>query len=105
MSARASGRIVPSFALSFAVLAGAPTLANDSENPSEFRRGTAPSASLAQEELGLSVAWERELGQPPSSAGPGPPPPGWLLAGLPLGSVVLLARDSEGGWLRLAGLP
>jgi len=50
-------------------------------------------------------AWERDLERPASSAGPGPPPPGWLLAGLPLGSVVLLARDSEGRWLRLTGLP
>ncbi len=62
MSARASGRIVPSFVLSFAVLAGAPTLANDSESPSEFRRSAASTASLPQEEFGLSIAWDRELG-------------------------------------------
>ena len=62
MSARASGRIVPSFVLSFAVLVGAPTLANDSESPSEFRRSAAPTASLAREEFGLSIAWDRELG-------------------------------------------
>ncbi len=62
MSARASGRIVPSFVLSFAVLAGAPTLADDLESPSEFRRSAAPTASLAREEFGLSIAWDRELG-------------------------------------------
>ena len=62
MSARASGRIVPSFVLSFAFLAGAPTLANDSESPSEFRRSAAPTASLEREEFGLSIAWDRELG-------------------------------------------
>ncbi len=61
MSAGASSRIVPSFVLSFAVLAGAPTLANDSDSPSEFRRSAAPTASLA-EELDLSIAWDRDLG-------------------------------------------
>lgn len=61
MSARATGRIVPSFILSFAVLAGAPTLANDAESPSEFRQSAAPTASLG-EEFGLSIAWDRELG-------------------------------------------
>lgn len=60
MSARAS-RIVLSLVLSFAVLAGEPTFANDSESPSEFRRSAAPTASMA-EEFGLSIAWDRELG-------------------------------------------
>ena len=62
MSARATGRAVLSLVLSFAVLAGAPTLAEDSQSPSEFRRTAAPSASLAPEEFGLSIAWDRELG-------------------------------------------
>lgn len=94
MSATASGRSVLSFVLSFAVLAGAPTLANDSESPSEFRRNAAPTASLA-EEFGLSMVWDRELGSGYSNISVAD---GRAVTGFTAGEVdVLAAFDQETG--------
>lgn len=93
MSARASGRIVPSFVLSFAVLAGAPTFANEPESPSEFRRSNVPNASLARESLGLSIAWDRELGSGYSNISVAD---GKAVTGFTAGEVDVLAAFDRG---------
>ncbi len=95
MSARASSRIVPSFVLSFAVLAGVPILAEDAESPSEFRRSAASTASLAREAFGLSIAWDRELGSGYSNISVAD---GKAVTGFTVGEVdVLAAFDRRSG--------
>ncbi len=93
MSARATGRVVLILVLSFAVLAGAPTLAEDSQSPSEFRRTAAPSASLAPEEFGLSIAWDRELGSGYSNVSVAD---GKAVTGFTAGEVDVLAAFDRG---------
>lgn len=75
------------------VLAGAPTLAADSEGPSEFRGNAVAGASLAREAFGLSIAWERELGSGYSNISVAD---GKAVTGFTAGEVDVLAAFDRG---------